>query len=52
MRRNHRHHDRAPPVTTEAAAEADEIVVGTDFVVADPGLVVVGEDTVVVGPDE
>ena len=52
MSLRHGHHDRAPPVTTEATVEADEIVVSTDLVVADPGRVVVGADAVVVGPDE
>ena len=51
MSQKHGHHDRGPPATTEAMVE-DEIVVGADLVIADPGLVVVGEDAVVVGPDE
>ena len=46
------HHDRGPPATAQAMVEADEIVIGTYLVVADPGLVVAGEDAVVVGPAE
>ena len=51
MSRKHGHHDRGPPVAVEAMVEADEILVGPDFVVADPGWVVVGADVVVVDPD-
>ena len=31
------HHDRGPPATAQAMVEADEIVIGTYLVVADPG---------------
>jgi len=43
-------HDRGPPLHDGLVA-GDEVVVGVELVIANPGLVVVGAEVVVVDPD-
>ena len=43
-------HDRGPPPHHGLVA-GDEVVVGVELVIANPGLVVVGAEVVVVDPD-